>query len=120
MSNYGCVPNYYINRISAKQNNNTVTLDELKKAVDDCVAHNGWLVILCHAYYMDETSIQTYKDMLDYINEKGVDIVNPSVAFEVFGNAFQSGDYLGYWNTEGCAISKDGQWDFPASKMISH
>ena len=68
--------------------------------------------------YKDVDQIKLYKDTIAYAQSKGVDIVTPSEAFEIFGNAVQCGDYLGYWNTEGYAVNKLGQYDYADNKKV--
>lgn len=150
--NTNCVPSYYINRCNNGgyydaqtgdyANVDTASLDYMKSVIDECVSQNGWLIFVSHAAYMPEGSrrpgyenvdqVQLLSDTIDYIlslknGGTDIDIVTASEAFAMFGNAYEAGDYLGYWNESqnyhtvpGCAISKEGKWDFPNSQRITH
>ena len=77
------------------------TLDNIKARVDECYAQNGWLIFMTHvddAAHTDEDN-QMLRDLIDYINAKGIDIVTISEGFEIFGNAVE---------TPNCKITKQG------------
>lgn len=128
--NTGCVPHYYITRcnlggffdkaVGDKAGVNTASLDYMKSLVDECIQKNGWLVFMTHVENMTTNKFQEYadidqiklmKDTIEYIQTKNVDIVTVKDALDVYGNVLQAGDYLGYWNTSGLAISKTGEKD---------
>lgn len=128
--NTGCVPHYYITRcnlggffdkaVGDKTGVNTASLDYMKSLVDECIEKNGWLVFMTHIEnmttnkfpeYADIDQIKLMKDTIEYIQSKNVDIVSVKDALKVYGNVIQAGDYLGYWNTSGLAISKIGEKD---------
>lgn len=77
------------------------TLDGMKAKVDECIANNRWLVFMTHvddtAHTTEDT--QNLSSIIDYIKEKGVDIVTLSEGFEVFGNVVE---------TPNCKITKQG------------
>ena len=92
--------------------------------------------------YGDTDQLALLSQIIDYIKSleesTGIKIVTASEGLEMFGNAMQTGDYMGYWNEmtltaeestmmgghnasdAGCAMNKSGQWDFPMSKKITH
>ena len=77
------------------------TLENIKARVDECYAQNGWLIFMTHiddAAHTDEDN-QMLRDLIDYINAKGIDIVTISEGFEIFGNAVETPD---------CKITKQG------------
>jgi len=128
-TNINCVPSFYINRVSFPSGDlkdtqtdlypDTTSLAYLKGMVDECVANNGWLIFVTHAFYMTSAQETMLGELIEYIQSLNVDTVTMSDAFEIFGNAYEAGDYLGYWNTDGVAISKDGHYDMPASRAIT-
>ena len=77
------------------------TLDNIKARVDECYAQNGWLIFMTHVddtNHTDEDN-QMLRDLIDYINAKGIDIVTISEGFEIFGNTVE---------TPNCKITKQG------------
>ena len=77
------------------------TLDNIKARVDECYNQNGWLIFMTHiddVGHTDEDN-QMLRDLIDYINTKGIDIVTLSEGFELFGNAIE---------TPNCKITKQG------------
>lgn len=134
--NFNCIPHYAINRVSLFTTNETLKAwSDISAIVADCVANNGWLVLYMHLH--KDTGLTataaTINAIIDNIIDSGADIVTATEAFDIFRNAWQTGDYLGPWNTfgswgieyethtandAGCAVNMIGQWDLPSSKQI--
>ena len=77
------------------------TLDNIKLRVDECLQNNTWLVFMTHVddvAHTDEDN-QMLSDLVDYIQQVGIDIVTLSEGFEIFGNAVE---------TPNCKITKQG------------
>lgn len=94
--------NMAIDRVSIGSYNSIGdTLEDYKAKVDECIENNGWLVFLTHvddpAHTEEDT--ENLKLLIDYIKEKGVDIVTFSEGFELFGNIVE---------TPNCKITKQG------------
>lgn len=121
--NTDCIPSFYITRcnlgsffdknIDGIPNSNT--LDYYKYLVDLCIEKKGWLVFELHTWSpdFDETQQQYLDDLLSYIYARSVKVASASDAFGMFGNLLESGDFLGYWNMDGYAISKNGDITYP-------
>ena len=142
--NSGMIGNYFIIRVNGGgyYDDNTGTawsayngydLNYFKALIDAVKVNNGWLVLMLHARLMiDGQKQQAYEnidqlglleDIIEYAQAQNVDIVNPSEAYDVFGNVWQSGDYLGPWNNDmtksghtkaGCAVDRLGDTGFPS------
>lgn len=87
------------------------TLDNIKARVDECYEQNGWLIFMTHvddAGHTDEDN-QMLRDLIDYINTKGIDIVTLSEGFEIFGNAVE---------TPNCKITKQGDATLNVSATV--
>lgn len=122
------------------------SLEFFKEAIDETIENNGWLVLYSHtweAYEQNaqrpvdvditlypttaEAQTQRIKEIIEYIQElqgqgSNIEIVTVKKGFEMFGNAWQAGDYLGLWNNDmtlhskkGVAISKEGEIDLGLS-----
>ena len=159
-----CVPSYFIHRSSwggyyddkstPYDSIETHTIEYFKALIDECVANNSWLVVMTHAWQMPvgcdwRTDPEyTYNNMdefalieqaIEYVQQlqasgSNVKIVNASEGYEMFKNAYESGDYLGYWNEiytsddmpsywhdkGGFAVNKLGEVDFPIGNKIQH
>lgn len=144
------VGNYYILRINCGgyYDDNSVSskwtsggtpyagtsLDYFKAIIDDAVTNNGWIVLMLHSRLMVDgqkqeeyesiDQIGLLEDVIDYAIAQGMSIVNPSEGFDIFGNAWQAGDYIGPWNNDltkaghtkpGCACDRLGNADFPSN-----
>ena len=87
------------------------TLDNIKARVDECYDQNGWLIFMTHiddADHTDEDN-QMLRDLIDYINTKGIDIVTLSEGFEIFGNVVESPN---------CKITKQGAATLDVSATV--
>lgn len=87
------------------------TLENIKARVDECYDQNGWLIFMTHiddVAHTDEDN-QMLRDLIDYINTKGIDIVTLSEGFELFGNAIE---------TPNCKISKQGAATLDVSATV--
>ena len=156
-SNHDCIPQYFIHRepcggLYYDASETSRSYDYFKNMVDECVANNGWLVFTLHSWLMPEgqtkpeygntNQLELLGQIISYIKSleatTGIKIVTASEGLEMFGNAMQTGDYMGHWNEmtltaeestmmgghnasdAGCAMNKSGQWDFPMIKKITH
>lgn len=152
-SNHGCIVQYAIHREPCggfyyDSTPASRSLQYFKDMIDECIAANGWLVLTLHSWLMPEGKRQEafadvdqlglLEDIIEYIEElqtggSNIRVVTASEGFATFGNAWQAGDYLGYWNEQtltntptlgdhsqpGCAINKLGQYDFPAGNNLN-
>lgn len=152
-TNHDVVPNYFIHREHCGglyYDLNATNMEYFKGLIDECVENNGWLVFILHSWLMPEgkrderfkdiPQFELLEQIIQYIKTleatTGVKIVTASEGFEMFGNVWQSGDYLGHWNEmvlsanesymmgghsePGCAVNKVGQFDFPLSRKVVH
>lgn len=152
-SNKDCIAQYAIHRENAGglyYDDVSCTLQYFKDLVDECVALNGWLVLVTHSFLMPEgkriapyesvDQLGILEDTIEYIKSlestTGIKIVTATDGLDMFGNVWQSGDYLGYWNemvldaeqasqlgrhdSPGCAMNKEGRFDMPTSNKIIH
>lgn len=120
--NDGCVPSFYIHRCNLgcyfdperEGYSPTNTLDYYKELVDECVRKKGWLIFELHSWHtdFDATQQQHLDNLIAYIKTTSASISKPSIAFEMFRNQIESGDYLGYRNTTGLAINKLGEMNY--------
>ena len=120
--NNGCVPSFYIVRCNLGSYFDpardgypaTNTLEYYKQLVDECLSTKSWLVFELHSWHtdFDATQRQYLDDLIAYIKEKGISISKPSIAFEMFRNQIESGDFLGYRNYDGYALNKLGQFEY--------
>lgn len=86
------------------------SLDWMKSVVDAAKANNAWVIWMSHSQYagFDATEIANIKALIDYSVEQGVDIVTASEALDVFGNAFEAGDYPEKGIANGFVVGCDG------------
>lgn len=148
----GCVPMFRLNRCHCGGENydvpvttgryanlDTASMDYFEALIQECIARKSWLVLYTHSWQMEEgqqpTGYDNQFDLMEAIikrilelKESGtdIDIVKFEDGIEMFGNAFQAGDYLGQSNNDltlhtnpGCAISKQGLYDFPAGNNMT-
>ena len=87
------------------------TLDNIKARVDECYDQNGWLIFMTHVDDVSHTEEdnQMLRDLIDYIQTKGIDIVTLSEGFEIFGNAIE---------TPSCKITKQGKATLDVSATV--
>lgn len=145
-TNYGCIANYRIKRVHCGgdaydpiattgryANLDTSLMEYYEELIAEAKEKNSWLVMYTHSFQIADGQIPTdgksqierLKEIIEYCISEGVDIVTASEGFEVFGNAWQAGDYLGEHNTDmtlhetqGSAMNKLGQYDFPTGNAI--
>lgn len=148
----GCVPMFRLNRCHCGGENydvpvttgryanlDTASMDYFEALIQECIARKSWLVLYTHSWQMEEgqqpTGYDNQFDLMEAIikrilelKESGtdIDIIKFEDGIEMFGNAFQAGDYLGQSNNDltlhtnpGCAISKQGLYDFPAGNNMT-
>ena len=146
-TNFGCIANYRIKRVHCGgesydpiattgryANLDTSLMEYYEELIAEAKEKNSWLVLYTHSFQMATgqaptdgvTQLERLKEIIQYCIEQEVDIVTASEGFETFGNAWQAGDYLGEHNTDmtlhttqGSAINKLGQYDFPIDNAIS-
>lgn len=118
--NRGVIANFEIQRIPIgyPMEDTWNTLENFKSLVDDAIANNGWCVFMTHAGMTEAhpaTLTETMDQLIDYIiNDCGVEIMTLNDGFEVFGNALETGDFLGENarqggdKTTGIAVAKNG------------
>jgi hypothetical protein len=118
------------------------SLEFFQEVIQQTIENNGWLVLYSHTFQAYEADAQRpvnvdttlypttagaqtqrIKEIIEYIQElqaggSNIEIVTVKKGFEMFGNAWQAGDYLGQWNDDmtlhakkGVAISKEGLID---------
>ncbi len=119
--NTGVVSSFILNRYAlgsaAIAGQNTATY--YKSLVDSAVTNNAWLIFMLHPGAVDHDATQQayLEETIQYIQSLNVDIVNLQDGYDVFGNAFESGDYTG--GATGLAISKDAQQvNFPNNFQV--
>ena len=145
-TNYGCIANYRIKRVHCGgdaydpiattgryANLDTSLMEYFEELIAEAKEKNSWLIMYTHTFQIADGQVPTdgksqlerLEEIIQYCIQEGVDIVTASEGFEVFGNAWQAGDYLGEHNTDmtlhatqGSAMNKLGQYDFPAGNAI--
>lgn len=86
------------------------TLAWMKSVVDAAKANNAWVIWMSHSQYagFDADEIANIKALIDYAVAQGVDIVTASEALDIYGNAFETGDYKNNGMANGFVIGCDG------------
>ena len=118
--NRGVVANFELQRIpigypmGAEWN----TLENLKTFVDDAIANNGWCIFMTHAGMTSshtEAITELMDQLIDYIvNDCKIEVLTLNEGFNIFGNALETGDFLGENaragddKTTGIAVSQNG------------
>lgn len=148
----GCVPTFRLNRVHCGgeeydlpttegiyANLDTASMDYFEQLIQECIENNSWLILYTHAWQMENgqqpteaaNQFELMEDIIERILElkeggTDIDIIKVADGFEMFGNAFDAGDYLGQCNNDltlhskpGCAISKQGLYDFPTVNNIT-
>lgn len=118
--NRGMIANFEIQRIPIgyPMSEEWNTYANLKTFIDDAITYNGWCIFMTHAgmttHHTAEIT-EIIEQLVDYcVNTVNVDIVTLNDGFNVFGNAVETGDYLGENkrdgddSTTGLAVSQDG------------
>lgn len=118
--NRGVIANFEIQRlpIGYPMGDTWNTLAHFKSLVDDAIANNGWCVFMTHAGMETghpDSLTEIIDQLIDYIiNDCNIEIMTLNDGFKVFGNALETGDFLGENaragddKTKGVAISQDG------------
>lgn len=73
----------------------TTNMDEMKARVDKIKADGkGWVVFYSHSniFHSNETVKNRYFEMMDYVNNSGVETVTVDDAMKVYGNTLDIGD----------------------------
>ena len=86
------------------------TLAWMKSVVDAAKSNNAWVIWMSHSQYagFDADAIANIKALIDYSVEQGVDIVTASEALDIYGNAFETGDYKNNGLANGFVVGCDG------------
>lgn len=118
--NRGVIANFEIQRlpIGYPMGDTWNTLAHFKSLVDDAIANNGWCVFMTHAGMETghpDSLTEIMDQLIDYIiNDCKIEIMTLNDGFKVFGNALETGDFLGENarqgddKTTGIAITKNG------------
>ena len=82
----------------------------MKSVVDAAKANNAWVIWMSHSQYagFDSDAIANIKALIDYAIQQGVEIVTASEALDLFGNAFEVGDYKSSGMANGLVVGCDG------------
>jgi len=74
------------------QNN---TLPNYLAKINETISANGWLIFMSHSQYEDfnETQLQYVREIIDYCNANGVEIVSLQDGYTAIGNIIDTGDY---------------------------
>lgn len=91
----------YIKRCEVFTKSGIYTLADAKKLVDDVSTNGGWLVFMTHVWY-ETFNADELTALINYIKEKGIDIVSPNYGIENFGNIID----IGYAKKPFIAMSK--------------
>mgnify|MGYP002520744443 FL=1 len=92
-SNSTPLQTYYIKRVECFPTNGMYGIEYLKKYVDQALKYKRLVVFMTHCWYETfNTTVLT--ELVNYINEKELDILSPAEAFEKFGNIIEVGDVL--------------------------
>lgn len=83
---------YFMKRCEVFPTNNMYTLEDAKKLVDEVVASGGWLIFMTHAWY-STFNVDTLKELVLYIQDCGVDIVDINTAIKSTGNIMEIGKF---------------------------
>ncbi|WP_221800177.1 polysaccharide deacetylase family protein [Paenibacillus typhae] len=83
------VDNWYVGRTFM----DTMTLEQLKAAVDTAVANNSWLIFGSHSQILVDNTPSKVTDLIDYIQGLGVPILPFTEAEKIKGNSIAVGEY---------------------------
>lgn len=83
---------YHMKRCEVFSSHGLWTPDDAKNYVDQLELEGGWLIFMTHAWY-DSFDAAGLADLIDYIIEKGIPIVDISTAIETKGNIIEVGRF---------------------------
>lgn len=81
---------YFLRRCELFPTKGEYTLDDAKALVDDVAREGGWLIFMSHAWYPTFDPV-AFRELVEYIRGKGVEIVGTSEALNRIGNAVEVG-----------------------------
>lgn len=105
-TNYNTTPvdNWAVIRMDADNS----TLEQMKSALDEAIATNGWLIFMSHSFNFAEGSIQKFKDFINYAKGLNVPILPFKQASLLKGNVMAQGEKT---SSNKVFISADGRGD---------
>ena len=117
-TNTGVIPSFNIKRVGLGAYFDptvsglpaTDTLAYYKARVDQAVTEGSWLIFMLHPgdAAFDATQAANLEAVIQYVQSLSIPVMTLSQAFDIFGNAFEAGDYSG--STTGWAVAKDGSY----------
>lgn len=84
---------FYMKRNEVFPTNGAYTLDDAKALVREVAASGGWLIFMTHAWYDTFNYEALAEDLIPYIREQGVEIVDVNTALAKTGNVIEVGDF---------------------------
>lgn len=81
---------YFLRRCELFPTNGEYTLADAKALVDDVAREGGWLIFMSHAWY-PTFDPAAFRELVEYIRGKSVQIVGTSEALDRMGNAVEVG-----------------------------
>lgn len=84
------------------------SLEYYKARVDECLEKSNLLVFVIHSMETDSTQLQYLRDTIDYARSKGIPIVAPSEATDIYANIIEiKGESEFIVNADGEILSPD-------------
>ena len=103
--------NYAATRMAADKIPDGATLTTAKRYVDQVAKEGGWLVFMTHAWYSG-FSADELRELVEYIQEAGIPIVDVNDAIRLTGNVIEVGTFrkpLEYADGPYFVVSADGR-----------
>ena len=103
--------NYAATRMAADTIPDGATLTTAKRYVDQVAKEGGWLVFMTHAWYSG-FSADELRELVEYIQEAGIPIVDVNDAIRLTGNVIEVGTFrkpLEYADGPYFVVSADGR-----------
>ena len=103
--------NYAATRMAADKIPDGATLTTAKRYVDQVAKEGGWLVVMTHAWYSG-FSADELRELVEYIQEAGIPIVDVNDAIRLTGNVIEVGTFrkpLEYADGPYFVVSADGR-----------
>lgn len=103
--------NYAATRMAAEKIPDGATLTTAKRYVDQVAKEGGWLVFMTHAWYSG-FSADELRELVEYIQEAGIPIVDVNDAIRLTGNVIEVGTFrkpLEYAAGPYFVVSADGR-----------
>lgn len=83
---------YYMRRVGLFPSTGNFTLAQAKEYVDQLSESGGWLIYMTHCY-TDTFNSSELSELVTYIKDKNIDIVDVNEALEQTGNVIEAGHY---------------------------